>query len=251
MAMRMCVWILLTLFSVVSEWYGHCCGCLEEERIGLLEIQAFFDPNRLSLRDWVDKDGIGNCCEWSGIECDNTTRRVIQLSLMDVMDRTGLGDLILNASLFLPFEELQSLNLRGNRLVGLYENQGFQVLSSKLKKLEILGLTQNQFNESILSSLSGLSSLKSLYLSQNNLTGSAGFYGNTLSGFEVLAPRLKKLENLDLGWNKYNDSSIFPSLSEFQSLKFLDLSGNMLNGSTSFNGKLLIPVSGFLSLIRH
>jgi hypothetical protein len=42
------------------------------------EIHSLIDPDGFSLRDWVDNNS--NCCEWRGIECDNTTRRVIQLS---------------------------------------------------------------------------------------------------------------------------------------------------------------------------
>jgi hypothetical protein len=55
------------------------------------------------------------------------------------------------------------------------------------------------------------------------------------AGFKVLSSRLKKLENLDLSWNQFNDS-IFPSLTGFSSLKSLDLSRNQLTGS--INSKL-------------
>jgi len=114
-------WImLLALLTLVGEWHGRCYGCLEEERIRLLEIQSLIDPNRISLGDWV---GSSNCCEWDGIECDNTTRRVIQLSLRGSRDES-LGDWVLNASLFLPFKELQSLELGDNGLVGCLENEG-------------------------------------------------------------------------------------------------------------------------------
>nr|TKS04619.1 hypothetical protein D5086_0000140880 [Populus alba] len=116
---------------------------------------------------------------------------------------------------------------RGDRagLVGCMENEGFQVLSSKLSNLD---LSINQFNDkSILSCFNGnLSTLKSLDLSGNGLTaGSGSFYG-----LKVLSSRLKKLENLHLRWNQYNDS-IFPSLTGFSSLKSLDLSYNQLTGS--------------------
>jgi hypothetical protein len=48
---------------------------------------------------------------------------VIQLSLGGARDY-NLGDWVLNASLFLPFKELQSLDLRWNALVGCLENEG-------------------------------------------------------------------------------------------------------------------------------
>ncbi|KAG6782043.1 hypothetical protein POTOM_011430 [Populus tomentosa] len=97
----------------------------------------------------------------------------------------------------------------------------FEVLSSKLRELD---LRVNRFNndKSILSCFNGnLSTLKSLDLSGNGLTG---------SGLKVLSSRLKKLEILDLWYNQFNDS-IFPSLTGFSSLKSLDLSGNELTGS--------------------
>jgi len=120
MVKRMGAWMLLALLTLVGEWYVRCYGCLEEERIGLLEIKALIDPDGISLRDWVDSS---NCCVWDGIECDNTTKGVIQLSLFRARDES-LGDWVLNASLFLPFKELQSLELGEARLVGCLENEG-------------------------------------------------------------------------------------------------------------------------------
>ena len=122
MMKRIGAWMLLALLTLVGEWHGRCYGCLEEERVGLLEIKALIDPHGygFSLRDWVDSS---NCCEWRGIECDPTTRRVIQLSLRGARDYS-LGDWVLNASLFQPFKELQSLDLAWNGLVGCMENEG-------------------------------------------------------------------------------------------------------------------------------
>uniref|UniRef100_A0A3N7G7I6 Leucine-rich repeat-containing N-terminal plant-type domain-containing protein n=1 Tax=Populus trichocarpa TaxID=3694 RepID=A0A3N7G7I6_POPTR len=217
MMKKMGAWMLLALLTLVGDWCGRCYGCLEEERIGLLEIKPLFDPNSIYMRDWVEYSS--NCCEWYGIECDNTTRRVIHLSLWDATDFL-LGDWVLNASLFLPFKELQSLDLSFNGLVGCSENEGFEVLPSKL---EVLDLTRNRFNndKGILSCFNGISALKSLDLSDNQLTG---------SGLKVLSSRLKKLENLHLSANQCNDS-IFSSITGFSSLKSLDLSYNEVTGS--------------------
>nr|XP_034894868.1 receptor-like protein 15 [Populus alba] len=229
MMKRIGAWMLLAFLALVGEWHGRCYGCVEEERVGLLEIKALIDPDGygFSLRDWVDSS---NCCEWSRIECDPTTRRVIQLSLSGERDYNFYGNWVLNASLFQPFKELQSLHLEANGLVGCMENEGFEVLSSNLSNL-YLGLNRFNNDKSILSCFNGnLSTLKSLDLSLNELTaGSRSFYGNLL-GLKVLSSRLKKLENLALSDNQYNDS-IFPSLTGFSSLKSLDLSANELTGS--------------------
>ena len=109
------------LLALVVEWQGRCYGCVEEERVGLLEIKALIDPHGVSLGDWVDNNS--NCCQWYRIECDPTTRRVIQLHLGGARD-FSLGDWVLNASLFQPFKELQSLDLGNTGLVGCMENKG-------------------------------------------------------------------------------------------------------------------------------
>jgi len=120
MMKRIGAWMLLALLTLVGEWHGRCYGCLEEERVGLLEIQSLIDPDGFLLTDWVDSS---NCCEWDGIECDHTTRRVIQLYLYYARD-FSLVDWVLNASLFQPFKELQGLDLGGTGLVGCLENEG-------------------------------------------------------------------------------------------------------------------------------
>ena len=116
------VWMLVTL-AWVNEWC-HCC--LEKERIGLLEIKAWINhPNGSSLTHWVENKEDGDCCQWHEVKCDNTTGRVVELSLPFTREYWILGDLYLNASLFLPFKYLKSLHLAGNGLVGCFENQGY------------------------------------------------------------------------------------------------------------------------------
>ena len=58
---------------------------------------------------------------------------------------------------------------------------GFQVLASGLRNLEELNLSDNKFNDSILSSLSGFSTLKSLHLSYNKFTGTINLKGRVVN----------------------------------------------------------------------
>ncbi|KAK8703739.1 hypothetical protein V6N13_047385 [Hibiscus sabdariffa] len=54
-------------------------ACLEHERIALLQLKPFFNHYN-KLTDWDEVKG-SDCCEWVGIECNATTRRLIGLSL--------------------------------------------------------------------------------------------------------------------------------------------------------------------------
>ena len=56
---------------------------------------------------------------------------------------------------------------------------GFHELASGLRELQELELSDNKFNDSILSSLGGFSTLKSLHLSINKFTGSIGLNGKS------------------------------------------------------------------------
>ncbi|KAK9029628.1 hypothetical protein V6N11_026736 [Hibiscus sabdariffa] len=208
-------WILL-LVVVLMETEG----CLEQERVALLHLKSFFD-SPYALSDWVGS----HCCQWERVKCSNTSRRVIQLSLNSARLHRYPG--YLNASLFLPFKELKSLNLAQNHMAGFMDNEGIGKLSSALRKLEMLDLSFNYLNDSILSSLSELSSLKSLHLWRNRFTGS----DDSNVGFKWLS-RLGHLETLDLSWNHLKNN-ILLHVGHLSSLKSLNLGGNQLKGSVT------------------
>jgi len=97
-------------------------GCLEEERIALLQLKDSLNyPNGTSLPSW--RIAHANCCEWEGIRCNSSTGRVTELYLEGVRDRE-LGDWYLNASLFLPLQQLNYLSLWDNRIAGWVEKKG-------------------------------------------------------------------------------------------------------------------------------
>ncbi|GKV06531.1 hypothetical protein SLEP1_g18416 [Rubroshorea leprosula] len=189
-----------------------CQGCLEQERIALLQLKQFFnDP--WGLRNWGRGKENSDCCQWEMVRCNPFSGRVIELHL-DHITRSGAYN-YLNASLFLPFEELKNLYLGGNGIVGCIENEDFHRLS-KLSNFEFLDLSWNDFNSNMLLSLSELSSLKSLNLAGNYLQVS-----NHTNGFERLS-KLRSLEILDLSYN-YLNNSILKSLNDLLSLKSLYL----------------------------
>ncbi|XVE63560.1 hypothetical protein DITRI_Ditri07aG0030200 [Diplodiscus trichospermus] len=60
-------WMLLTVLLLE----GWSKGCLEHERIALLQLKSFFD-NPKYLSNWTDVKG-SDCCQWERIECNITS----------------------------------------------------------------------------------------------------------------------------------------------------------------------------------
>ncbi|KAG4156903.1 hypothetical protein ERO13_D02G027601v2 [Gossypium hirsutum] len=169
----------MAIMLLVLEGCRWCTTdvCLEHERIALFHLKPFF-VYRNPLQSWVEVKG-SDCCKWEGVECNNTTRILIQLSLISTKCRNLIA-WYLNASMFLPFEELKRLYLSGNAIGGNLENEG-------LSNLEILDLSYNYLNDSILLSLSELSSLRYLDLSYNQFEGSSHLRGlNNLTNLKYL-----------------------------------------------------------------
>ena len=117
------MWMLLMALAFVND---RCHCCLQEERNSLLEIKAWFSHAGAGfsyLQGW-DKEDL-YCCNWDWISCDSTTNRVIELYLSGVNEDALGKDLYLNASLFLPFKELEILDLSWNQLVCGLKNQRY------------------------------------------------------------------------------------------------------------------------------
>ena len=62
--------------------------------------------------------------EFSSIRCNSSTGRVTLLGLGGVRNEEQQGDWYLNASLFLPFQQLYYLSLARNRIAGWVEKKG-------------------------------------------------------------------------------------------------------------------------------
>uniref|UniRef100_A0A6N2N073 Uncharacterized protein n=1 Tax=Salix viminalis TaxID=40686 RepID=A0A6N2N073_SALVM len=168
MGLSLHISIVPVILMVVSLQVWLPLGCVEEERTALLNLKDSLNyPNGTSLPSWRKDDA--RCCDWESITCNSSTGRVMGIYLWG--ERNGeLGDWYLNASLFLPFQELIDLYLWDNQIAGWVENKGvYQPF--KMSKLEYLYLGYNRLDNSILSYLDGLSSLKVLYISYNRLEG--------------------------------------------------------------------------------
>ncbi|RID79497.1 hypothetical protein BRARA_A02233, partial [Brassica rapa] len=236
-----------TWVIVVSLQMHGYRSCIEKERKGLLELNAYV--NSEFPYDWPN-DTDSDCCQWDRVKCNFTTGSVVGLFL----NSTYTVRPLLNLSLLYPFPELKTLNLDYFNSTGWFDNiHGYKSLG-KLKKLEILDLSHNFVNNSvflnaasplktlILHELKDLRNLKLLDLSGNMLSGPLpglcqlkNLRELDLSRNEVIGrlPQcfrsLSKLEVLDISSNKFSGTS--PSLiSNLSSLQYLSLSDNEFEG---------------------
>ncbi|XP_059595537.1 receptor like protein 21-like [Vitis vinifera] len=251
------MWVFILLLVQICE----CKGCIEEEKMGLLEFKAFLKLNDehadFLLPSWLDNN-TSECCNWERVICNPTTGQVKKLFLNDIRQQQNFLEdnwyyyenakfWLLNVSLFLPFEELHHLNLSANSFDGFIENEGFKRLSS-LKKLEILDISGNEFDKSALKSLGTITSLKTLAICSMGLNGSFSIRElaslrnlevldlsyNDLESFQLLQDSqglsiFKKLETLNLNHNKFKNTSL-QQLNIFTSLKNLSLGWNYDGG---------------------
>ncbi|KAK1288162.1 hypothetical protein QJS10_CPB19g01250 [Acorus calamus] len=118
-------------------------GCVEEERRALLDIKHSLDSvgyDPIMLEDWV---GGGNCCNWTGVECD-AHRAVSKIDLSEV--RSGFSqEWYPNASLFGQFTELKELDLGYNGIAGWVNLQDL----CQLQDLQVLELSENSMKGNI------------------------------------------------------------------------------------------------------
>ncbi|KAK8500149.1 hypothetical protein V6N12_002259 [Hibiscus sabdariffa] len=252
MESRCLAMLFLVLWFLMS---GGGEGCLEEERVALSLLKPFFPfidstfggPGGLNYfyydvgEDYdsvEEKESSIDCCKWERVECNPTTGRLTHLFL----NLTHQFDVIydeyqyhrekwyLNASLFLPFEELQYLSLSGNSIAGCVADQGFErkqylvtiIYFTSLKSLNLQGCGLEGTVD--LLEFNTLTNLEELYLDGNGIEGIESSFQ------EKGEMRLNKLEVLGLAQNQITNT-IFSSLAALPNLKSLDLYLNKLKGS--------------------
>ncbi|XP_034906245.1 cuscuta receptor 1-like isoform X2 [Populus alba] len=241
------------LVITVSLQGWHPLGCLQEERIALLHLKDSLNyPHGTSLPTW--RKGDDRCCDWESIVCSSRTCRVTGLYLWSVRNQE-LGDWYLNVSLFLPFQQLNSLILMDNHIAGWVEKK------ESLSNLKHLGLGGNNINKLVASR--GPSSLNTLYLGNITTYGNMSQLLQSLEAFpnlttlflhhndftgRKLGDELKNLSSLEsLYLDKCSlDEHSLQSLGALPSLKNLSLSA--LNNNISSGGFLHLRNLEFLNL---
>ena len=123
----------LVLFMIVTlmlqlQMKG-CVGCLETERMGLLQLKSYLKngfkvEEESMLKSWSHDDPISDCCHWKRVKCSDATTGgyVVHLSLDELIPASyELENQSLNLSLFHSFPRLQNLKLSFNKFSDLFD----------------------------------------------------------------------------------------------------------------------------------
>ncbi|XP_028785860.1 receptor-like protein EIX2 [Neltuma alba] len=248
--------------------------CNERDRHLLLNFKHTASDPYAILSTWSDER---DCCQWEGIQCDNTTGRVIKLSLPCSAQPTATdcheedecqrltGDLHLS---LLQLEFLNYLDLSNHDFHTIIQNDRADISNStnlsmfERKNSSNLHYLDLSYNEDLhfdsLDWLSRVPSLKYLNFRGINLQGRVEWHQlATLVPFLTelhfdscqlsnISPSLRyvnftSLEVLGLAHNAFS-SEFFPDwLGQLEHLQFLDVSEN------SFSG----PIPDWLGQLEH
>ncbi|KAK6774251.1 hypothetical protein RDI58_029490 [Solanum bulbocastanum] len=235
---------ILSLLIVVVISYGFSCvqtsnvylgiHSIESEKNALIKFsQGFKNPPRNMLSWMLDE----NCCQWKGVECDNTTGHVITLDLQKQFLQGEFGISLLGLP-HLRHLDVSQIDFQGAHIPDFI---------SSFKNLEYLNLSKTNFRGDIPENLGNLSRLQFLDLS--------GCYSLRVNNLKWIQP-LSSMKILDLSGvdmrsaeNWLHDINMLGSLSvlrlsacqlttfpellptfvNFTSLRILDLSFNYFN----------------------
>nr|XP_023916997.1 receptor-like protein EIX2 [Quercus suber] len=126
---RSLLWVLVLVAHI-----HELRACIEEERMGLLELKGYLKSNtnytKPLLPSWVH-DLKSECCNWERVKCNYTTGYVIKLWLSNINHETHVyadnENGFFNESLLQPFKELRILDLSCNGIRGWQGNKELPV----------------------------------------------------------------------------------------------------------------------------
>ncbi|XP_028794116.1 receptor-like protein EIX1 [Neltuma alba] len=213
---------LLIISVSVGSSDDHLVTCLAPDREALMDFKTgLHDPNNV-LSSWRGN----NCCEWHGIECDNSTKAVVAVDLHHPYvfdDRYAFWNLSgeIRPSL-MGLKSLRLLDLSFNNFDGISIPEFF----GSLENLQYLNLSNAGFSGLIPAHLGNLSHLKVLDL-EKRADSSNEFYADNfqwITGLVSLEHLVMDQVNLSLVKDWAGALNQLPSIVE------LHLSGCYLSG---------------------
>ncbi|KAL1202027.1 Receptor-like protein 1 [Cardamine amara subsp. amara] len=260
--------VFITITMILQFQMKGCVGCLETERMGLLQLKSYLNsllpsPDEESiLKSWSHNDPSSDCCHWERVNCstDALGGQIIHLSLNQLKIQS------LNLSLLHIFPQLETLNFSSNGCNQLFDPIHGYKSFQRLEKLRILDFSGNRLNDSVLPFLTAASSIRTLNFESNELKDVFSPNGlvfpsslqvlnlrrnqlsSTPKGYSEIC-RLTNLQELDLSSNSL--TSMPYCLSNLTRLRTLDLSGNQLNENLSSFVSGLPSTLEYLSLLDN
>ncbi|XP_057990420.1 receptor-like protein EIX2 [Hevea brasiliensis] len=149
------LWIICLLSGeLIWGGFAQLVHCNAAEREALLDLKMGLNDSWNRLSSWHGT----NCCQWSGIACDNTTGAVLAVDLPNSSGRQPLGGEIRPS--LAKLKSLKYLDLSGNKFSGKIPH-----FFSSLENLQYLNLSFAGFSGAIPPNLGNLSSLQFLDVS--------------------------------------------------------------------------------------
>ncbi|XP_026400480.1 receptor-like protein 37 [Papaver somniferum] len=247
------------LFFICTQILLICHGCIDSERIALLNFKSSVTDLSDRLSTWQ----VGrhrNCCNWYGIQCSTDSLNIISVDLRNVeleinlqnadplTPNTSLSGTISASLLYLT--HLEYLDLGFNDL----DYSKIQYQLSKFKNLLHLDVSYSLFSGSITTQFANLSSLRYLDVSshvQDNDPTSLGYSSSPLASLEspsidwvreLVNLRVLRLSGVDLSEASLTKNWAKP-ISFLADLKELHLSACSISSP-------LFPIQEFHNLSR-
>ncbi|KAI3518610.1 hypothetical protein L1887_07415 [Cichorium endivia] len=205
--------------------------CVSNDTSSLITLRKLLLQRKDVISNWFDQKT--HPCNWTGITCEDSSVHQISLSCtfsplslpfpkilhefksLKHLNLSGCG---FNGHVYSDFwtlNNLQTLDLSDNRLLGVLDNDTF----SSMKKLKVLVLDSNSFSGSLPETIGQLRDLTELSVKSNLFSGSLPCeLGN-----------LMNLQSLDLSLNLFS-GDLPSSLGNLSRLLFLDASRNRFTG---------------------
>ncbi|CAL5362828.1 unnamed protein product [Camellia sinensis] len=252
---------LLISLSLPSSSLSEPEHCNSEDKKVLLEIKATQPEYLASWNPAID------CCDWAGVECDETTSRVIALAIFGgnfsgqippvVGNLKYLESLVFrklpNLTGKIPFAITKLIHLKEIRLSWTNLSGPVPSFFALLKNLTFLDLAFNNLTGSIPPELAQLTNLGAIHLDRNKLTGtipeSFGKFTGTvpdlyLSHNQLTGPVPKSFGNLNFTVLDFSRNQLSGDLSFIfgsnKTIQIVDFSGNMFEFDLS---NIVFPAS--------